>query len=418
MPVTRTLNPLPLGDLEPHRFEDLVRQLAHGFRRWKYLDATGKLGNDGGVDIRGVEVRSTFGAEPVNVDDLDDGDAAVADDDTVPVDPTDERLWLISCKRYKTITPAQIEDIVKETLKPGGEVPYGYILAAPCDISADSMARARSVALTFGVQEVHLWTNGHIEDLLFLPQNDGLLFAYFNISLRMKRSSQLTVLRRTLALKAKLLKIFGMDEPGQVVRHRIVIHDIDDEAYPYFENVPGFFTKPFPSWHPAEVFIVGGKGIVVKLLEWAGIEYPHLEDSKWARFPDVAARYPHPNSHQGNKYWKEYVAGMNQGRPEPDYRDIPESYRRRVYDLVGLPYANILEVDQRGDERNPCVHLYCRFVDRERGPYAIQGKEIRRSLTMRQEHGREKAVSQENETTFEDVMTLIIQHEATIENAE
>ena len=26
---TRTLNPLPFDDLEPHRFEDLIRQLAY-----------------------------------------------------------------------------------------------------------------------------------------------------------------------------------------------------------------------------------------------------------------------------------------------------------------------------------------------------------------------------------------------------
>ena len=53
--VTRTVNPLHFEDLEPHRFEDLIRQLAHGFRSWRYLEATGRLGQDDGVDIRAVE---------------------------------------------------------------------------------------------------------------------------------------------------------------------------------------------------------------------------------------------------------------------------------------------------------------------------------------------------------------------------
>jgi hypothetical protein len=35
--TTRTLNPLPFQDLKPHRFEDLVRQLAYDLRRWKAL---------------------------------------------------------------------------------------------------------------------------------------------------------------------------------------------------------------------------------------------------------------------------------------------------------------------------------------------------------------------------------------------
>lgn len=44
--TTRTLNPLPFQDLEPHRFEDLVRQLAYDLRRWKSLEATGRGGSD------------------------------------------------------------------------------------------------------------------------------------------------------------------------------------------------------------------------------------------------------------------------------------------------------------------------------------------------------------------------------------
>jgi len=42
--TTRTLNPLHFEDLEPHRFEDLVRQLAYGYTRWRSLEATGRLG--------------------------------------------------------------------------------------------------------------------------------------------------------------------------------------------------------------------------------------------------------------------------------------------------------------------------------------------------------------------------------------
>ena len=39
--TTKTLNPLHFEDLEPHRFEDLVRQLAYDFRNWRSLEPTG-----------------------------------------------------------------------------------------------------------------------------------------------------------------------------------------------------------------------------------------------------------------------------------------------------------------------------------------------------------------------------------------
>jgi hypothetical protein len=56
MPLTtRTLNPLHFEDLEPHRFEDMVRQLAYDLKEWKSIEATGRLGDDEEVDIRATE---------------------------------------------------------------------------------------------------------------------------------------------------------------------------------------------------------------------------------------------------------------------------------------------------------------------------------------------------------------------------
>ena len=49
------MNPLHFEDLEPHRFEDLVRQLIYDFRQWKSLEAIGRAGGDEGIDIRAVE---------------------------------------------------------------------------------------------------------------------------------------------------------------------------------------------------------------------------------------------------------------------------------------------------------------------------------------------------------------------------
>jgi hypothetical protein len=52
---TRTMGALHFEDLEPHRFEDLIRQLAYDFRSWRQLEATGRAGGDDGFDVRGFE---------------------------------------------------------------------------------------------------------------------------------------------------------------------------------------------------------------------------------------------------------------------------------------------------------------------------------------------------------------------------
>jgi hypothetical protein len=66
---TRTLNPLPFNDLEPHRFEDLVQQLAYELRRWRSLEATGRLGSDEDLDVldRRRCARADMNARPCDV---------------------------------------------------------------------------------------------------------------------------------------------------------------------------------------------------------------------------------------------------------------------------------------------------------------------------------------------------------------
>ena len=91
--VTQTLNPLHFEDLEPHRFEDLSRQLVYDFRTWVNLEATGTLGGDEGFDVRGREL----------IYDNED-----PDEEEIEEPHYKERLWLIQCKREKTIPPARM----------------------------------------------------------------------------------------------------------------------------------------------------------------------------------------------------------------------------------------------------------------------------------------------------------------------
>ena len=57
-PTTRTLGPLHFEDLEPHRFEDLVRQLIYDIKPWRHsaMMGTGSpLGEQtSGHDVRGL----------------------------------------------------------------------------------------------------------------------------------------------------------------------------------------------------------------------------------------------------------------------------------------------------------------------------------------------------------------------------
>lgn len=142
--ASRTLNPLHFEDLEPHRFEDLVRQLAYDYRAWSSIEATGRGGADDGIDIRAFE-------SSVVPEVLDE------EEDEAPLGlPTPGRLWIFQCKREKRITPKQVERYVQESIT-GEQVPYGFILAAACDFSKKSYDAFRAALIGTGVQEFHLW---------------------------------------------------------------------------------------------------------------------------------------------------------------------------------------------------------------------------------------------------------------------
>ncbi|MBN1262782.1 MAG: restriction endonuclease [Candidatus Pacebacteria bacterium] len=124
--TTRTLNPLPFGDLEPHRFEDMVRQLAYDFRDWISLEAVGRAGQDKGIDIRGVEI-----------EEISPRELKKAENHKKITPKYKEKLWIIQCKREKEIGPKKVAQIVEESIAQNKNI-YGFIIVAAANFSEKS----------------------------------------------------------------------------------------------------------------------------------------------------------------------------------------------------------------------------------------------------------------------------------------
>lgn len=146
----------------------MVRQLAYDFRPWRYLDASGRPGRDGGLDIHGIEAVSSGLSEPESGAEGDEAD----NDDRLAI--TEEREWRIQCKRYKRIGPKLIKENVEELLDETADPPYGLVVAAACDMSSKTLSAFRQEAFAHGVKEAHAWAKAHIEDMLFRPNQDHL----------------------------------------------------------------------------------------------------------------------------------------------------------------------------------------------------------------------------------------------------
>ena len=287
--TTRTFGPLHFEDLDPSRFEDLLRQVIYDFRPWRSLEATGRAGSDSGFDARGFEI--TVPDDSVQAD-IDEDDK---------IDDIGDRLWLVQCKREKDVTQSRIKQHLAGIPDASAEGLHGVIFVAACNFSKKTRDVFREWCSTKGIAEAHIWDKAELEDQLYQPKNDGLLFAYFGFSLRIRRRSVRTELRARLAMKRKAERILQGDHGT------VLLRDPTDDRYPFLKpdergNPERWRVARFLGHHPL--------GIMLEIRRF----YAYLDDSheKWdylensMRVPIEEHENPWRNSSDAEKTLEEH----------------------------------------------------------------------------------------------------------------
>ena len=349
--TTRTLNPLHFEDLEPHRFEDMVRQLFYDFRTWAKIEPTGRLGGDDGIDIRAIESEEAL-VSPVGEE---------------VGEPLPERVWVIQCKREKTLGPKDVVTILKDGVPGGSDLPHGYILVAACDFSKKARDAFAAEATRRGVREFHIWGKADLEDMLFQPKYDHLLFAYFNISLQVRRRSLKTSVRARLATKKAAINILGEIIPRGIAKP-VLIRDPGEERYPLEEEIPDFNANArwcyaaFLRHHPVDHLAF----VVKEYLAYADDDLTHwdaiLDKVCWAQDPrwHIKDRYRWSQTQEPNPLW-EYWRG-----------NVPSSNKAILKIIRTISNDRILAFDEAGDSVNSGPHILVEF-DALNGPYEPGG---------------------------------------------
>lgn len=348
---TRTLNPLPFGDLEPHRFEDLVRQLAYDLRRWKALEATGRSGSDRGADIRAVEL--------VPIDDPQE-----EDDGEESAQSFAERSWIFQCKREKSLPPKAVRNAVEESIPAGAAVPHGFVLAAACDVSTAARDAFREEMVARGVQEFFIWAKSELEDLLFQPKNDRLLFAYFGIALQPRRRGLVTSLRSEIAKKKQLQALIAEEEGrgGKLV----LLRDPTDERYPH---TPGKGEPP-GRWLLCRALSLKRPGnLIVMRHEYLAATTP--DGRKWDAILDfdVMLHGAEGELRAANAWGRDDQDAPDRSAFEFWHEYIEESQRAYLKEARMVPLERILALDVMGDGFFPVPQILVEFAS-ETGPFS------------------------------------------------
>ncbi|SEJ62090.1 hypothetical protein [Paraburkholderia diazotrophica] len=271
------------------------------------------------------------------------------DDEAAVVVGISDHMWLIQCKRERAIGPKKLLQYLDEIKLGENEKLHGIIFTAACDFSKAARDLFRDRCIQMGLQEWHIWGKGEVEDRLFRPENDGLLFAYFGVSLTIRRRSQRADLRSKLAMKRKANRLLGPKEHGSVL-----LRSPDALQYPYSAEIHNF--ERLPPWYVRRYVGLSHDGLKFSLhrhfaflsddgKSWDAMLCCHdatrLHDDPWT--PEVNS--PHVKRAEAWRIWNE----------------LPEQNKAWL-DIEGIvPFDTVLDIDELGDECFSAPHAYVPF---------------------------------------------------------
>lgn len=347
--TTRTIGPLHFEDLEPHRFEDLVRRMIYDFRQWRQLEATGRTGSDEGFDVRGIEAVSALTV-------VSDAGGEEEGHDEPP-----DRIWLIQCKREKSIPPKKLSQYLDDIPMDETEKLYGIIFAAACDFSKAARDLFREKCRGRGSAEAYLWGKGELEDLLYQPKNDDVLFTFFGISKRIRQRSVGVEVRRKLIVKRKaqrLLEVSGTE---------VLVRDANDDRYPYPDEkekdkgrARRWFVYSFDSCRHDGLHILCRRCLA--FLDDDNVAWDYAECMN-----DSTTHNNPWRTEEDEEIINAFAAARSEAMTIWDV--LPEKNWAWFEMWLILPYESIIDIDEKGDEWFEGPHIYVNDFDPVRGPF-------------------------------------------------
>lgn len=339
--VTRTYSQIHFEDLDPKRFEDLIRQLIYDYKDWQNIEATGIGGNDDGFDIRAFEKTN----DTATVENTEGEEVEV-------VRSAEGNLWMIQVKREKVIGPKRIKTILDDVDKKNP--PYGYILAASANFSKTAYDVFRAELQKKGVMEFHLWGKAELEDMLHQPKNDRILFAFFGISLVSRRKSRTTEIRSGVINKNKVVKTFGDTPRSQPV----LLRDSNDTKYPYIEHYKDF--KENPRWKEYTACGYHPLGLVVGMYEhFAYVDHIKKE---YDVSKVVSLIYRESDTEEERELQRNVQENV-----KDFWEHLPKANQAHFIENGLVRFDEMMVIDDKGDSLYQFPHIFVDFSGR--GPF-------------------------------------------------
>ena len=263
-------------------------------------------------------------------------------------------LWMIQCKREKQLGPKRVQAIIADAVAAKAP-PYGYVLVAPANFSKASYDTFREELRQRGVSEFYLWGRAELEDMLLLPKNDHILFAFFGISLVSRRRSRATEIRATIGAKNKLLKLLG-EHPTHA---SVLLRDSNDSEYPYESQYKDF--ESHPRWREYPVVQMHPLGLICQVRKFYAFADRERKEWDFTEVVDLTNR-------ESESHEKRQGRHDVQQNVEAAWEALPFSNQAHFIVNRLLRFRDIVVIDGEGDAAYKMPHIFVPF-DAHRGPF-------------------------------------------------
>jgi len=267
----------------------------------------------------------------------------------------------VQCKREKSIPPKKLIGYLADIPEAERAHLYGIIFVAACDFSKTARDAFRSRTRELGFSEVYLWGKGEVEDMLFQPKNDNLLFAYFGISLQTRRRALRTEVRSRLATKRKALRTLSEHE-----HQGVLVRDASDYRYPYLDSDKDKHRMERGRWKVMNYAGCFHDGLHFALRRHFAFIDDDGEHWDYSETMNDAIPHSHFDPWSEDSEEKESEA---RGAAYEIWNGIPEANRAWFEVFLVLPFENILDIDEKGDEYREIPHVYTVEFHPSKGPF-------------------------------------------------
>ena len=258
---------------------------------------------------------------------------------------------------------------------------HGIVFAAACDFSKKARDEFAERCRQMNVAEWQLWGKAELEDRLFRPENDHLLFAYFGFSVIIRRRSQRTDLRSRLVMKRKANRI--LKEHSYIP---LLLRSPDAIDYPCTGKLTDFMKNPlWMVWPYRGMFHDGLKFCV-------GRYFAVLSDDGKSWDAAMSVNDARGGSHEDP--WLGRDGRDEQRKAIHDFwLKIPEKNRAWL-EIVGLvPFEHIMDIDDLGDEYVGNPHIYVPFSKGKLGPFRRFEAEVQTTIQLGERFFQPKDIS-------------------------